>query len=347
MVVGPNSPTLRTDAHGDVDARCQRQRPDRHGDALRARPPTPAHDHLPPLLRRRLLGRKRGRQQSGHQPERQRRRRLRLADDPHHPGGPLPLGRQLRAATPTTAPPRTAATATRRTSSSAARPTSLPRSRTSRSRSATRSTTPRPCTTPPLPRWRCQYADYSDLEACYAGTYASPAGTGAGERTVTNGNVPDSDNVTFDAGGTFRWIAYYSGDANNDLPRPPASTETLIVDKRTRPCRPTPETGHARRQRHRPDRHGDAHRCDRDATGTITFHLYFGADCSTANEVAGSPVPRRRQRQRRLRLAAIHIDAAGPPTGSPTTAVTPTTAPPRTAATARTRTSSSTRARRR
>ncbi|MGN6430970.1 MAG: DUF7507 domain-containing protein [Gaiellaceae bacterium] len=27
-----------------------------------------------------------------------------------------------------------------------------------------------------------------------------------------------------------------------------------------------------------------------DATGTITFHLYFGADCSAANEVAGSPV---------------------------------------------------------
>src|SRR5262249_58231364 len=27
-----------------------------------------------------------------------------------------------------------------------------------------------------------------------------------------------------------------------------------------------------------------------DATGTITFHLYFGADCSPANEVTGSPV---------------------------------------------------------
>src|SRR5204862_408643 len=27
-----------------------------------------------------------------------------------------------------------------------------------------------------------------------------------------------------------------------------------------------------------------------NATGTITFHLYRGADCSPANEVAGSPV---------------------------------------------------------
>jgi uncharacterized repeat protein (TIGR01451 family) len=29
---------------------------------------------------------------------------------------------------------------------------------------------------------------------------------------------------------------------------------------------------------------------DTDASGTITYHLYFGADCSAANEVSGSPV---------------------------------------------------------
>jgi hypothetical protein len=51
----------------------------------------------------------------------------------------------------------------------------------------------------------------------------------AGTKTVTNGNVPDSDPVTFNDAGTFFWQAVYSGDANNNGATSDCTSEKLLV----------------------------------------------------------------------------------------------------------------------
>jgi uncharacterized repeat protein (TIGR01451 family) len=50
-----------------------------------------------------------------------------------------------------------------------------------------------------------------------------------GTVTVTNGVVPDSNNVTFDHPGTYYWQAKYSGDGNNKAAVSPCSDEQLVV----------------------------------------------------------------------------------------------------------------------
>jgi uncharacterized repeat protein (TIGR01451 family) len=50
-----------------------------------------------------------------------------------------------------------------------------------------------------------------------------------GTVTVTNGTVPDSNNVTFDNPGTYYWQAKYSGDGNNKPAVSPCSDEQLVV----------------------------------------------------------------------------------------------------------------------
>jgi hypothetical protein len=65
----------------------------------------------------------------------------------------------------------------------------------------------------------------------------------AGTKTVTNGNVPDSNGVTFNSAGTFFWQAVYSGDANNNplLASAPARNWSSRPSRRSaRHCRPTP-----------------------------------------------------------------------------------------------------------
>src|SRR5437868_5666547 len=63
-----------------------------------------------------------------------------------------------------------------------------------------------------------KYRYYSTLAACNdaGNTFASPGGTGAGEKTVAAGLVPNSDDATFNSAGTFYWRAWYSGDGNNN-----------------------------------------------------------------------------------------------------------------------------------
>ena len=53
------------------------------------------------------------------------------------------------------------------------------------------------------------YTVYSDV-TCQT-VFAS-----GGTKTVTNGNVPNSNAVMFNQAGTFYWVASYSGDANNE-----------------------------------------------------------------------------------------------------------------------------------
>ena len=69
------------------------------------------------------------------------------------------------------------------------------------------------------------YTVYSD-SAC---TQVVASG---GTKDVTNGVVPDSDPVTFDAAGDFFWQAVYSGDDNNKRATSDCTTEHLVVTKK-------------------------------------------------------------------------------------------------------------------
>jgi uncharacterized repeat protein (TIGR01451 family) len=50
-----------------------------------------------------------------------------------------------------------------------------------------------------------------------------------GTVTVSNGSVPNSNDVTFDKPGTYYWRASYSGDANNDPAVSPCTDEKLVI----------------------------------------------------------------------------------------------------------------------
>ena len=51
----------------------------------------------------------------------------------------------------------------------------------------------------------------------------------AGTRTVTAGQVPDSDPITFNSAGTFYWKASYSGDTNNNASSTNCGDETVTI----------------------------------------------------------------------------------------------------------------------
>jgi uncharacterized repeat protein (TIGR01451 family) len=76
-----------------------------------------------------------------------------------------------------------------------------------------------------------KYVYYSSLAACNdeGNTFDNPGGTSAGEKTVTNGVVPDSDDATFNSAGTFYWRAWYSGDGNNEKASSGCQEEILLV----------------------------------------------------------------------------------------------------------------------
>jgi hypothetical protein len=62
-------------------------------------------------------------------------------------------------------------------------------------------------------------------------TCDSPAPLDAGTKTVTNGVVPDSDPITFNAAGDYYWQAVYNGDANNTGATSLCTSEHLVVNK--------------------------------------------------------------------------------------------------------------------
>ena len=66
------------------------------------------------------------------------------------------------------------------------------------------------------------YTVYSN-DTCTTGAQA------AGTVTVTNGNVPNSNAITFNSAGTFYWQAVYSGDANNVGATSPCTAEVVTV----------------------------------------------------------------------------------------------------------------------
>ena len=83
--------------------------------------------------------------------------------------------------------------------------------------------------------------------AVYTNAACSTGLIGAGVKTVTNGVVPDSNDIQFNNAGTFYWQAVYSGDSNNNaatsscspvLTITPIATAKghIIVDKLTSPA---------------------------------------------------------------------------------------------------------------
>jgi uncharacterized repeat protein (TIGR01451 family) len=65
----------------------------------------------------------------------------------------------------------------------------------------------------------------------YNNNTCSGTPTDAGTKTVTSGNVPNSNDVTFNTAGDFYWQAVYSGDGNNLPATSPCTSEHLVVDK--------------------------------------------------------------------------------------------------------------------
>src|SRR6185436_3115373 len=136
-----------------------------------------------------------------------------------------------------------------------------------------------------------KYRYYSVLADCQAGTFATTGGTSAGDKTVTNGVVPNSNDATFNTAGTYYWRAFYSGDGNNNAASSTCQDETLVVGKAS-PTVTTDAGDDITLGVNGSDLSDSAtlSGATSDASGKITFHLYFGADCSPANEVTGSPV---------------------------------------------------------
>jgi hypothetical protein len=65
----------------------------------------------------------------------------------------------------------------------------------------------------------------------YTDNACSQGARDAGTKTVTNGNVPDSDSLQFNTPGTYFWQAVYSGDANNEGATSECTSEQLVVGK--------------------------------------------------------------------------------------------------------------------
>lgn len=61
-----------------------------------------------------------------------------------------------------------------------------------------------------------------------------------GTKTVTNGVVPDSNNITFNTAGDYYWQAVYSGDSNNNGATSTCADEHLVVNKVTPTISTTP-----------------------------------------------------------------------------------------------------------
>lgn len=65
----------------------------------------------------------------------------------------------------------------------------------------------------------------------YTDSNCSQGAQDAGTKTVTNGSVPDSDELTFNKAADYYWQAVYSGDANNSGTTSTCTDEKLVVGK--------------------------------------------------------------------------------------------------------------------
>jgi hypothetical protein len=97
-----------------------------------------------------------------------------------------------------------------------------------------------------------------------------------GTKNVTNGSVPNSDDVTFNSSGDFYWQAVYSGDSNNLGATSTCTDEHLVVNKN----QPSNSTA----QNLLPNDSFTLSGATANAGGTVTFNLYDPNDatCSGA-----------------------------------------------------------------
>ncbi len=100
----------------------------------------------------------------------------------------------------------------------------------------------------------------------------------AGTKTVTNGDVPDSDPITFNNAGTFYWQAVYSGDANNDGATSACQSEILVVNKNHSAISTVPNLI--------PNDDATVSGLTDDAGGTVVFNLYSPSDATCSGTPA-------------------------------------------------------------
>jgi hypothetical protein len=107
--------------------------------------------------------------------------------------------------------------------------------------------------------------------------------THLGQKTVTNGIVPNSNNTAaFDTAGTYEFWADYSGDDNNVATISPCGSETIIVV----PNEPTFDTQPSVQIRDSFELSG----LTSDATGAVTVELFDPTDATCDLEPAFSAV---------------------------------------------------------
>jgi hypothetical protein len=100
----------------------------------------------------------------------------------------------------------------------------------------------------------------------------------AGTKTVTDGQVPDSDPITFNNAGDFYWQAVYSGDANNDGATSACTSEHLVVNKNKSAISTAPNLI--------PNDDATLSGLTDNAGGTVVFNLYSPSDATCSGTPA-------------------------------------------------------------
>jgi len=108
-----------------------------------------------------------------------------------------------------------------------------------------------------------------------------------GTKTVTNGTVPDSDSVTFNAAGTFYWQAAYSGDANNDPATSACQSEIVTVNKNS-PSISTTLSATSVSIGTAVHDSATLTGATANASGTVTYTIYTNDTCTAGAQSAGT-----------------------------------------------------------
>jgi hypothetical protein len=109
---------------------------------------------------------------------------------------------------------------------------------------------------------------------------------GAGTKTVTNGVIPNSDNIQFNSAGTWYWQAVYSGDANNAGATSPCTEEVLTIGQ----AGPSITTVLSATTAAVGDTVHDTatlHGATADAAGTVTYTVFSNSTCESKYADAG------------------------------------------------------------
>lgn len=76
----------------------------------------------------------------------------------------------------------------------------------------------------------------------YTNNLCTAGAQSAGTKTVSNGSVPNSNALVFNAAGTYFWQAVYSGDQHNAAATSACTSEQLVVQATSTPVTPPPTT---------------------------------------------------------------------------------------------------------